>query len=265
MTLDSLSETGNSPSWRAIFKRYNIDEHNFDAAPFPLSASQISAACQDFERPSQKEVRILCKQDSRESRPEVFQERGLFILPVRNRYYIIIKGEGYVDVPPIESPLQNYCSNFPFELVTAQVGNSEMQHLDLAYALSLIRHFVDDDSLVLTIRGRNYTSQFDFFTGEFQVHVQSVQTEVDAGYEGVNKVVLVEAKGGNASNTIIRQLYYPYRQWQNHTNKPVSTLFFQRTDNDEYHLWQFGFDDPNDYNSIRLLKSGRYRILRNPL
>ena len=97
-----------------------------------------------------------------------------------------------------------------------------MQHLDLAYALSLIRHFVDDDSLVLTIRGRKYTSQFDFFTGEFQVHVQSVQTKVDAGYEGVNKVVLVEAKGGNASNTIIRQLYYPYRQWQNHTKDALN-------------------------------------------
>ena len=115
-------------------------------------------------------------------------------------------------------------------------------------------------ALVLTIRGRKFTPRFDFVVDEFQVTAKSVQTEVDAGYEGANRVVLVEAKGGSATNTIIRQLYYPFRQWQGHTIKPVSTLFFQRADNDEYHLWDFGFDNPNDYNSIRLIKSARYRI-----
>ena len=259
MTTSSIDESSDTP-WGAIFERYEIANHDFDAAPFPISADQIKVACQDFKRTSEKEPRILCKQDSRESRPQVFRDKGLFILPVRNGSYIIVKGEGYVDVPPITSPLRDYQSDFPFDLETSQVGNSEMQHLDRAYALSLIRHFTEDDSLVLTIRGRKYTHQFDFVTGEFLIHVQSVQTEVDGGYEGANQVVLVEAKSGNAGNTIIRQLYYPFRQWQNYTTKPVSTLFFQRTSDNEYHIWQFGFDDLNDYNSIRLLKSGRYNI-----
>ena len=262
MTLPSLDESGNSPSWQAIFDRYEIAAHDFDAATFPISAAQIGRACQHFEHPSQKEVRILCKQDTRESRPQVFRDRGLFILPVRNGAYTIIKGEGYMEVPDITSPLQEYQSAFPFDLETSGVGDSEMQHLDRAYALSLIRHFVGDDSLVLTIRGRKYTPQFDFSVNGFPISARSVQTEVDGGYEGANQVVLVEAKGGNASNTIIRQLYYPFRQWQSHTTKPVSTLFFQRTGNDEYHIWHFEFDDPYDYNSIRLLRSGRYRLLR---
>ena len=114
--------------------------------------------------------------------------------------------------------------------------------------------------MVLTIRGRKYTGAFQFVTGEFQIDSESVQTEVDAGYEGANQVVLVEAKSGNATNTIIRQLYYPFRQWQQRTAKPVSTLFFQRK-GEEYHIWHFGFDDVNDYNSIRLLKSARYKII----
>ena len=258
MTLNA--ETGNTPSWDAIFDMYGIGSHDFDAAPFPISSAQIGAACQDFRRPSQKEARILCKQDTRESRPRAFRERGLFILPVRNGEYLIIKGEGYVDVPPIETALLEYHSDFPFELETTQVGNSEMQHLDRAYAQSLIRHFAEDESLVLTIRGRKFTDAFQFVTGEFQIDSESVQTEVDAGYEGANQVVLVEAKSGKATNTIIRQLYYPFRQWQQHTTKSVSTLFFQRAANDEYHIWHFGFDDPNDYNSIRLLNSARYKI-----
>lgn len=255
----SSRSSGNTPSWNAIFERYSMHEHDFNTGPFVISGDQIKEACQHFQRTSEKEVRILCKQDSRESRPQVFRDLGLFILPVRNGLYAIIKGEGYVDVPPIRSPLLEYHSNFPFELETSEVGDSEMQHLDRAYALSLVRHFVGDDSIVLTIRGRKYTPTFGFVTGEFQIHAEGVQTEVDAGYEGENQVVLVEAKSGNATNTIIRQLYYPFRQWQHYTQKPVSTLFFQRRMG-EYHLWHFGFDNPDDYNSIRLLNSARYRI-----
>ncbi len=156
-------------------------------------------------------------------------------------------------------------SDFPFELETSRIGDSEMQHLDRAYAMSLIRNFAEDESLVLTIRGRKYTPNFGFVTGEFQIQVDGVQTEVDAGYEGESQVVLVEAKSGKANNNIIRQLYYPFRQRQNHTEKQVSTIFFQRTPSKVHHLWQFGFDGPNNYNSIRLLKSGRYRIVRRPL
>ncbi len=259
MTFVTYTQSNNIARWNAIFERYNIHEHDFDAGPFEISADQIKDACQYFQQISVKEVRILCKQDSREARPQVFRERGLFILPVKNKHYVIIKGEGYVDVPLIQSPLLEYHSDFPFELETSQVGNSEMQHLDRAYALSLVRHFVGDDSLVLTIRGRKYTSAFSFVTGEFQIYTEKVQIEVDGGYEGAGRVVLIEAKNGNATNTIIRQLYYPFRQWQQHTAKSVSTLFFQRI-NDEYHLWHFGFDDPNNYNSIRLLNSARYRI-----
>jgi hypothetical protein len=37
-----------------------------------------------------------------------------------------------------------------------------MQHLDYAYANSLIRTFMNDDSLGLTIRGREYTPSFSF-------------------------------------------------------------------------------------------------------
>ena len=259
--MTTRNERSNTPSWDAIFEMFNIDQHNFDAAPFLITSAEIGEACQHFTRPSQKEARILCKQDTRESRPRAFRERGLFILPVKNKFYAILKSEGYVDIPPIQSPLQEYRSDFPFELETTHIGNSEMQYLDRAYAQSLIRHFAGDDSLVLTIRGRKYTSEFQFRVGEFQLNVEKVQTEVDGGYEGANQVVLVEAKNGNATNNIIRQLYYPYRQWQQHTDKPVSTLFFQRTRNDEYHIWHFAFEDVNDYNSIRLLKSARYKII----
>jgi hypothetical protein len=146
-----------------------------------------------------------------------------------------------------------------FNLDTAVVGDSEMQHLDFAYASSLIRTFLKDDSLVLTIRGRKYTPKFEFFVGKQKITVESVQTEVDAGYEGKAQVVLIEAKNRNASNTIIRQLYYPFRQWQTYTKKTVIPMFFDKN-NDVYSIWEFKFEDPMNYNSIKLVKSGKFKI-----
>ena len=136
-----------------------------------------------------------------------------------------------------------------------------MQHLDFAYAASLIRTFMEDPSLVLTIRGRKYTPNFEFKVGKQVIKVSSVQTEVDAGYEGKNQVVLIEAKNFSATNIIIRQLFYPFRQWQEQTKKKVITLFFDKASGEDvYSIWQFEFSDPKNYNSIKLVKSGKFRI-----
>lgn len=248
-----------SESWEAIFKKYKILNHNFDESPFPISAQQIKDATKHFGKTTEREVRILCKHDSREDRPDVFVKNKLFLLPVKNGKYAIIKGEGYIDIPEITSSNNIYKSKLDFELKSSKIGNSEMQHLDFAYASSLIRTFLDDDTLVLTIRGRKYTPMFSFSVGKNNISVESVQTEVDAGYEGKELVALVEAKNSSTNNVIIRQLFYPYRQWAYHTQKKVVPIFFEKRNN-EYLLWAFSFDDPNDYNSIKLVKSNKYII-----
>ena len=249
----------NHKPWLSIFEKYNIDKHDFDASPYIITAEQIKQATNHFTTTTEREVRVLAKQDTREDRPEVFVERGLFLLPIKNGTYAIIKGEGYVDIPEITSETNIYHSKLDFELETSRIGNSEMQHLDFAYANSLIRSFLQDDSLVLTIRGRKYTPKFDFFVDKHLITTESVQTEVDAGYEGRNQVVLIEAKNGKSQNTIIRQLYYPFRQWQEHTKKQVNVLFFEKRGT-EYALWQFGFENIKDYNSIKLIRSAKFEI-----
>ncbi|OGI19341.1 MAG: hypothetical protein A3J06_01300 [Candidatus Moranbacteria bacterium RIFCSPLOWO2_02_FULL_48_19] len=192
----------------------------------------------------------------------MFKDLGLFLLPKSNGQYYIIKGEGYVDVPLISTKPKIYNSKLDFQLDTSKIGNSEMQHLDFAYAASLIRTFMKDPTLVLTIRGRKFTPQFSFKVGSQLLEAHSVQTEVDAGYEGKNQVVLIEAKSSGTANTIIRQLYYPFRQWQEHTAKKVYLLFFEKNDiEDTYYIWQFKFVDPEDYNSIRLVRSKSFKII----
>jgi hypothetical protein len=252
----------NHSPWDSIFSAYNIIAHDFSLAPFLISADDIKKATAHFTKTSDKEPRILCKHDSREDRPQAFKDNNLFILPVKNGHYAIIRGEGYVDIPPIETPVIAYTSSLGFTLETSLVGDSEMQHLDFAYASSLIRTFLKDDSLVLTIRGRKFTPKFDFVAGTHShpISTESVQTEVDAGYEGKTQIVLVEAKNSSTQNTIIRQLYYPFRQWSAHSSKPVKILFFEKKAT-IYSLWEFGFKNVNDYNSITLLQSAKFEII----
>ena len=249
----------NSRSWDKIFDDHKILKHDFNEQGFLLTAKMIKESCQNFTKTTEKEVRILCKQDSREEQPSIMRENGLFLLPIRNGKYLIIKGEGYFDVPEIESAPKIYKSKVNFNLDTSKIGNSEMQHLDFAYATSLIRTFICDGSLVLTIRGRKYTPQFSFFVGKQKINVKSVQTEVDAGYEGRNKIVLVEAKNVKSNNCIIRQLFYPYKQWSRHTNKKTYLLFFEKIEK-EYLIWQYEFTDAKNYNSIKLVRSEKYLI-----
>lgn len=254
----------NHQPWHSIFKTYQIEKHDFSKAPFIITAEQIKKATAHYTSTTEREVRVLCKQDTRESRPSIFVENDLFILPTKNGIYAIVKGEGYIDIPEIQTPVQQYHSKLDFDLETSLIGNSEMQHLDFAYATSLIRTFLEDESLVLTIRGRKYTPKFDFFVGQFnqKLTTESVQTEVDAGYEGKNQIVLIEAKNSGHKNTIIRQLYYPFRQWQIHTSKKVNVLFFEKQ-KDVYALWEFGFEDPQQYNSIHLINSAKFEIVKN--
>jgi len=250
----------NSNSWQKIFNDYKIGEHDFDQKPFILTADQIKKSCQDFKKTAEKEVRILCKQDTREDRPEIFEKNGLFLLPTKNGKYAIIKGEGYVDIPEITTVLEQYNTKLDFRLESSLIGDSEMQHLDFAYASSLIRTFMNDESLVLTIRGRKYTPHFSFNIGNQNISTESVQTEVDAGYEGRDKIVLIEAKNSATKNIIIRQLFYPFKQWKIQTTKDVSLLFFEKQGN-IYNIWQYAFTDENNYNSITLVKSARYEII----
>jgi len=246
-----------SDSWEKILKDNKILEHDFSKSPFKLTAQMIKESVQDFKTTAEKEVRILCKMDRREHLPKIMREKGLFLLPTKNGEYAIIKGEGYIDIEDIEKEAEPFKSELNFPLESSFVGDSEMQHLDYANACGMIKSFTKDETLVLTIRGRKYTPEFSFKVGKQDIDVKSVQTEVDAGYEGKEDIVLVEAKNSETKNTIIRQLYYPFRQWSQNTNKNVRLLFFEKRGR-ECLFWEYKFEDLENYNSIKLVNSKKY-------
>ena len=247
-------------AWMKIFEDY-LMQHDFGSCPAKLTANMIKDSTQHFQKTSDREVRLIAKMDSREDLPQVLRDKGLFVLPTKNGEYILVKGEGFYDLQPV-SEIEPFTSTLGFELKSAKVGTSEMQHLDFAFNTGLLNHFLElSEPLFLQIRGRKYTPEFSFRVGRFHITAASVQTEVDAGYEGRDFLVLVEAKGSSQNNFIIRQLYYPFRQWYINTQKEVRTLFFSfNSKTQTQSFWEYEFIDKKDYNSIRLVKSASYKI-----
>lgn len=99
----------------------------------------------------------------------------------------------------------------------------------------------------------NYNNQV------LNVSVVNSQIEIDGGYEGVNSLCLIEAKNSISSDFLIRQLYYPYRLWENKIPKPVKPVFLVYS-NGIFHLREYEFACLTDYNSIRLVKEKKYRL-----
>ena len=138
-----MGKPSKDPPWLEIFNKYDIHSHNFELGPFFIDAQQIKSACAHFTKTAEKEVRILCYQAQRNDKPEIFVKNNLFLLPVKNGKYAIIRGEGYIDIPQIETAPVRFNPALDFELESSNIGNSEMQHLDYAYACGMIEDFVN--------------------------------------------------------------------------------------------------------------------------
>jgi hypothetical protein len=89
--------------------------------------------------------------------------------------------------------------------------------------------------------------------------VNNSQIEFDAAYEGVRGLALFESKRDLSEDFLVRQLYYPFRVWQSRVTKPVRPLFLVYS-NGVYRLYEYAFQDINNYNSLVLIGQKNYSI-----
>lgn len=249
--------------WSEIIEKIGLNSHDFSTGPFYISHKVIKDLVVKINAPNnQKEIRILGYQATREQRPDYFIKNGLFLLPASNSDWVIIKGEGYIDIPEIETEPIQVKSKLQYEIESFNVGISEMQFLDFAYVHGITQEFLDDESIQLTVRGRKRTPHFKYYVNNIEIKCEGVQTEVDAGYEGKNSLTLVEAKNSKIKNEIIRQLYFPYRKWLMDINKPIRNVFFQFEESTKtLSYWEYAFENDMQYDSIYLINSKKYQLI----
>ncbi|MCG3255498.1 MAG: AAA-associated domain-containing protein [Candidatus Heimdallarchaeota archaeon] len=228
-----------------------------------LSLKNLVLTSKEIKDITREEPRILCKFDEYEKYPSVLKKKNLFILPIKNRFYQIIEGNGFHFIEPLPKvDPEEFISKLKFDLLTSVHGTSESLYLDIAINSGLIEEFVQSSPLFLTIRGRKYSPKFRMRFSNAELDIESVQVEVDAGFEGKDVIVLIEAKGSKPESFNIRQLYYPFRFWSTHIqDKTIINIFFWHDEtHNTYHLCQYDFKDEMDYHSIELEKYKIYKI-----
>lgn len=248
--------TENDKGWQKYLQAKGI---HFDQPSYLVSATELKQL-------AEREPRLLSKFDTPEQLAAPIRAAGFTLLPVRNGQYLLVRGNLFVEIFPC--PLQRqFASRLAFPLATAGRGSSESQYIDQAFNEGLLAEFLGiEGPLLQTIRGREYTGQFRFSLAGVEVAVESVQIEVDSGYESLRDIVLVEAKIGVPRHFNVRQLYYPYRHFSLLApQKRIRTVFLgYDIPTSAYHLYEYGFPRPNDPLSVQQQKCSVYRIAVQP-
>ena len=246
----------NKEAWEKLFEQYNILNEIKNNGYFTITAKQIN----DY-----REARLMTKFDNSATLPEIFKANKLSILPITRGSYIISSFKSYEDFTVANKEIEQI--TFPSYIQSLDYNNitSESVAVNCAYITRILEKFLNEEELVPTVNGRMGSGNFKFNikklddSGVIEVAVENSQLEIDGGYEGIHSLALIEAKNYLSDDFMIRQLYYPYRLWSSKVTKPVRPIYIVYS-NGIFNVYEYTFDDPEDYSSVRLVKSKRYSI-----
>lgn len=248
--------TLNDEAWEQLFERYNILERVESDGSFFISSAKIK---------EYREPRLMAKFDHRINLPQLFYDNDLAILPVSKRDYVIAHFDAYHSFEPFDGPVENASLPAHIQSLDSHAIPSEAIALNCANAAGILADFTEDEDMYATVSGRKGSGSFSFQIGDTVaglprwVNVNNAQIEVDAAYEGVSYLTLFEAKKDLSEDFLVRQLYYPFRVWGSSVTKPVKTVFLVYS-NGIYRLFEYVFENPEDYSSLRLVKQRNYSI-----
>lgn len=254
--MSSKPKGKNDHAWEKLFYKYDILNQIDIHEKFIISANQIK----EFREP-----RLMVKFDHNINLPQIFSENQLAILPVSRGDYVISNFEAYkkfenASNKVIQASLPEYIQSIDKNNI-----QSEAISINCALASGILNDFIGDDSLVATVSGRMGSDCFDFGIKNSKndrlalIKVKNSQIEIDAAYEGVESLTLIEAKRDISEDFLVRQLYYPYRVWTERISKKVRTVFLVYS-NGIFNLYEYVFRDPKLYNSLELIQQKNYTL-----
>lgn len=246
----------NDKAWEALFEKYDILSRIESAGRFIISSAQIK---------EYREPRLMAKFDHGINLPRIFAENHLAILPISRGDYVISHFEAYQPFPPPDRSIARVFLPANLQSLDANHIPSEAIAINCALASGMLADFLGEDILYATVSGRMGSGQFDFQIQNsrarqpLKVSVNQSQIEIDAAFEGVHSLALLEAKRDLAEDFLVRQLYYPYRVWSSRMTKKVRPVFLVYS-NGVFHFYEYEFQNPDSYNSLTLIKQKNYSI-----
>jgi hypothetical protein len=244
--------------WEIIIEKLKID----------ISKPLNFVTANQIKNITQEEPRLMAKIDRYENLPQIFKENNLFLLPSSRKGYAIIKGNGYHKLEPIDKMVELHLTSKPFPECAIGI-ESESVFLDYANSCGLLEKLCQTNNLSPSVRGRRTTPKFSFKVKSDLlniINVEHAQIEIDGSFETVDQMIIFEAKIGQPDSFNIRQIYYPFRTFYG-KKKIIRNFFFCLIPHEKIYLfWEYIFDPFDEFNSIKLINSKKYKIkLSNPI
>lgn len=205
----------------------------------------------------------MTKFDHSVNLPSIFKDNNLAVLPVTRGEYVISKFSAYHDFEKCAVECQRVSLPSSIQSLLPQYIISEAIALNCANACGILEDFLEDENLAPTVSGRMSSGEFCFYISTHggqqtqAVEVRNSQIEIDAAYEGRSCLALFEAKRDISNDFLVRQLYYPFRAWRDRVTKKIKPVFLVFS-NGVFYLYQYEFTDPQNYNSLSLVKQKNY-------
>ena len=253
--LQNMGKSKNDLAWKQLFDKHKILEKISTSGHLILTSSEINVF---------REARLMTKFDHKSQLPKLFSDNNLSILPTSRGGYVIGTFDAFFDfnkeddIPIEKIEFPSYLESLNHRDIT-----SEATAINCAFVSKILQNFTGEQNLLPTVSGRMSSSSFDFkindSQGLFNVSVGNSQIEIDGGYEGDNSLNLIEAKNYISDDFLVRQLYYPYKLWSNKISKQVRPIFLTYT-NGIFHLREYKFENPDHYNSLKLINQKKYTV-----
>ena len=216
----------------------------------------------ELEQLSGRQPRLMAKHDFSTSRPWIFQRLQLGIVPVSRSEYLVGRFNLYERFPETQrGEVRTLELPAGLDTLSLEAVSSEAVALNGASASGMLEDFLGCAPLQATVAGRMSTHGLKVRLPDLgvDVAVDRAQMEIDGGFESLEHLVLVEAKNHLSEDFNIRQLYFPYRRFQQRLAKDVVPVYLVYSTG-IFHLYRYEFRDPADFRSIALVDSARYAL-----
>ena len=257
--------SGLSDKWQAIQEK-QVDSKGFAV----ITSSEINKTQASY--PHLKfEARLLTNFGNAQQQPDLFIDNGLSILPFQRGSYIIGRFNIFMPVAQSLDSIEVRTLPAQVDLFSLQAQNlaNETMGLNYAFAHGITSDFAGEP-LTASVAGRQKSGNWSYkieSVGEYlELKANNAQIEIDAGYEGENSIVLIEAKNSLVQEFCLRQLYFPFRCWLSKsqgTGKTIRT-FFAAINGGEIFLHEYVFPEPDIFKA-ELTRSVRYQVASDVL
>jgi hypothetical protein len=249
--------------WADVVRQLDIDLSQPVSPPIRFA---------DLERASGKQSRIMMSMDHSGALPPIFLPYSNFPVAISTKEFRLVRGAGFHRLESISREAEIFPARVPRSIAMLGSGTAEGKFVLHALNSGLIERVTGLEGLypVRTGGGRERTGEFDFHLDGFpSVSVNGAQIEVDLALSCPSTLVIFEAKATQHDDFLVRQLYYPYRHFQeiekSGLNRPVKTFFFRANPaSDMYTFWEYHWMDDTDYESIRFRRAWRFEIEEAP-